>query len=104
FRIQLGPAAVLAWTWMIRPPFGGLNWRSRWIAAILGGAVPVSIAGAVDWATWGRPLQSLWLNAIANWAYGAADTFGTTPWIAYIAKFMIMWGGAAPIVIVLALV
>lgn len=99
FRVQLAPAALLAWVWMIWPA-----WRARLPVAVAGGLVPVVIAGAVDWLTWGRPLQSLWLNAIVNWAYGAASTFGTSPWYAYLAKIDVMWGGATPFVALVALI
>jgi len=99
FRVQLAPAALLAWVWMVRP-----SRRSRLAPAVAGGLLPILVAAIVDWATWGRPLQSLWLNAIVNWAYGAASTFGTSPWFAYFAKIDVMWGGATPFVALAALI
>ena len=92
-RIQVAPAAGLAWLWAIWP-----DWRRRVVPAVAGGVIPVAIAAAVDWATWGLPLQSLWLNAIVNASYGVAAIFGTSPWFAYFAKLDLMWGGATAFV------
>ncbi|HLG87300.1 MAG TPA: hypothetical protein VKZ79_08900 [Alphaproteobacteria bacterium] len=98
-RVQLAPAAGLAWLWAIWP-----DWRRRSIPAAAGGLVPVVIAGAVDWATWGEPLRSLWLNALVNSSYGVAAIFGTSPWFAYFAKIDLMWGGATAFVALAAAV
>lgn len=103
-RVQFAPAALLAWAWMMWPACIDKAERARIAPAILGGLLPLLLAAVVDWMSWGRPLQSLWLNVIVNWNYGAASSFGVGPWYHYFAKFVILWGGAVPFVIAAAII
>jgi hypothetical protein len=92
-RFQFAPTAVLIWVLLVWPA-----WRTRALPAVLGGVIPLLIGMIADWITLGRPFQSVWLNFLVNWTYGASAVFGTAPWYAYFGKLAVMWGGALPFV------
>lgn len=96
-RFQYGPAALAVW--------GILAWRDRRTglpAAVLGGLIPVLAGGLSDWISLGRPFQSIWLNFIVNWNYGASSAYGTSSWYAFFGKFALMWDGAFAFILALA--
>jgi hypothetical protein len=73
-RLQLAPAIALAGIALCRRDFG------RWRAGLLGGLVPVLMAGGLDWVTWGEPFRSFFLNVYLNVFLGvAAHEFGASP-------------------------
>ena len=86
FRIQLAPAIGIGV--ML------LGWRhpgARLVPLCLGAAVPLLLSGLLDWATLGRPFQSIWLYFWVNAVGGAADTFGTAPWYRYLTFLFSAW-------------
>jgi hypothetical protein len=86
FRVQLAPAIALGMLLL-----GGRQPRDRLIPLCLGAAVPLALSGLLDWATWGRPFQSIWLYFWVNSIHGAADRFGTAPWYHYLAYLLNGW-------------
>jgi len=85
-RVQLAPAIAVG---MLMS--GGRQPRDRLVPLALGAAVPVALSGALDWATWGRPFQSIWLYFWVNSVDGAADLFGTLPWHHYLTFLLNGW-------------
>jgi hypothetical protein len=79
-RVQIAPAIAVGMLWS-----AGRQIHSRLVPLILGAAVPLALSGLLDWATWGRPFQSIWLYFWVNSVYGASDLFGTSPWYHYLA-------------------
>lgn len=77
-RLQLAPAIVLAIV-----ATGACDRAGRLLPLCLGAAVPVVLAGLLDWATWGWPFESLVLYFWVNWVEGVASLFGTEPWYRY---------------------
>jgi len=79
FRVQLAPAVAVG---MLLS--AGRRVHDRLIPLVLGAVAPLALSGLLDWGTWGRPFQSIWLYFWVNWVYGAADLFGTSPWYHYL--------------------
>lgn len=70
-RLQLAPAVAVAGLLLC-----GGNFR-RWRLALPAAALPVLAAGLLDWATWGQPFRSFWLNLYVNmFLHVAAQVFG----------------------------
>ena len=86
FRIQLAPAIAIGVLLL-----GGRHVRERLIPLCLGAAVPLVLSGLLDWATLGRPFQSIWLYFWVNAVDGAADKFGTAPWYRYLTFLFNAW-------------
>ena len=55
-------------------------------AFLFGFALPVLGLGVLDWATWGRPFQSVYENVRLNVFGGVASSNGISPWYAYFIK------------------
>jgi hypothetical protein len=96
-RLQLAPAIAIAGIVLCgRPPW-------RWLAALPAGAAPVLAVGLLDWATWGEPFRSFWLNIYLNVFRGvAAHEFGTEPLTYYIFMMGLDWFWTFPVILVLA--
>ena len=86
FRMQLAPAIAVGVLLL-----AGRQLRDRLIPLCLGAAVPLVLSGLLDWATWGRPFQSIWLYFRVNSIDGAADVFGTAPWYHYLTYLLNIW-------------
>lgn len=73
-RPHLAPGAAVAWLWFVaRAP------RARLPVALLGAALPVLVFGIVDWATHGRPFESLLVNLRFNVGEGHSLDWGWLP-------------------------
>jgi GPI mannosyltransferase 3 len=97
-RVQLAPAVALIVLW---PAAGG--WRRRVSALLAGGFAALLLGAALDWATLGAPLASLWRPVLYNLYRGVSDDFGTQPWNYYFAGEFGLWrGGAAALLVLVA--
>ena len=98
-RIQIAPAVafVAVWPWRSAAP---LPLRLR--PLIVGGAVALVLFGAVDAATWGWPLESIWRNVAINLFDGVSTLWGVTPWYAYFDFVLFYWGVVTVAMLVLA--
>jgi len=95
-RLQLAPAIALAGIALCGRDF------ARWRAGLLGGLVPVLMAGGLDWVTWGEPFRSFFLNVYLNVFLGvAAHEFGASPAFYFVSIIMIEWLWTLPVMIVL---
>jgi hypothetical protein len=81
-----------------------LAWRDwLWLAA--GGlAVLLPVGGLLDWATWGSPFQSIWLNVVRNTVQGVSGSMGTYTWDFYPEYLAETFQPGAAVMIVLAVV
>ncbi len=70
------------------------------VAALL--AVGIA-SGLLDWVTWGRPFQSIWLNYVRNAVQGISGGMGAEPWYYPFAYFFVAWAAATPILLGLAI-
>ncbi|MDR3521977.1 MAG: mannosyltransferase [Acidocella sp.] len=83
FRMQLAPAIALAGVVLCgRQP-------ARWGVALASAALPVLLAGILDWYSWGQPFRSFWLNIYINTNLGV--TFGGNPFGYYLHMMTLMW-------------
>ncbi|WP_188581864.1 hypothetical protein [Azorhizobium oxalatiphilum] len=91
FRIQLGPIVLLVGLWVAR-----LNIRA-YAAFVLGGIWPLLFLGALDWATWGMPFQSI-IKYVKYQSVAIGETgdgrFGFVPWYHYPGWILAYWSGA----------
>lgn len=92
-RVQLAPAVALAAVWT---GFGAL--RRSWSVFALSLMGPILGSGLLDWATWGTPFQSTWVNVFLNLG-GVAASFGVQPWWWYAGIELWHWNVAAPFVL-----
>lgn len=77
--------------------------RRAWLTLAAGGAaVILLVLGGLDWASWGTPFQSVWLNFRRNAVDGVSAMMGTEPWSYPFAFFLADWGIAAPVLVGLA--
>ncbi len=70
-RIQLAPAALVMLLWLL--------WddpRRAVLRIAPAAAIPVVAFGLLDWATFGWPFQSFWMNVYANTVAGVSHYFG----------------------------
>jgi hypothetical protein len=96
FRLQLAPAIALAGVFLCRR-----NAR-YWYAALAASALPVVAAGLLDWATWGQPFRSFWLNIDLNLFHDvAALQFGRDPVLFYVQEIVLSWMWSLPLIAVL---
>lgn len=95
-RLQLGPAIAVSLLGICR-----LRPRA-YLAAGLGVLGPVLMLGLVDWATWGRPFQSVLVNFQINYVADTASRFGTSPWYQYAVLQAGYWSYAAALIALLA--
>lgn len=79
-RYQMAPALLVIAIWHARR-----EWKKWLLLSTVACASVLSIAGALDWVTLGRPFQSLWLNFALNAVSGVSAQFGRDPWYAYLA-------------------
>lgn len=94
-RYQLAPAYALVALYA-----GRLEWKTCWLPLVLGAALPILAAGLLDWITWGRPFQSMWLNYYNDIVVGVTAAQGVEPWYWYIGVEVLSWSGAlVPILI-----
>ena len=96
-RLQLAPAAALIVLWPV-----GAEWRARFLALVAGGAAVVAAGAALDWATLGSPLASVWRNVYYNLYLGVSSGFSVEPWWFYLAGELGVWLAGAPVVLFLA--
>lgn len=98
-RIQIAPAVafVALWPWRNATPLPRRVWP-----LIAGGAAALALFGAVDAATWGWPLESLWRNVEINLFDRVSSDFGVMPWYAYVDIVLHYWGALAIALLVLA--
>lgn len=92
-RIQLAPAILVVALWTCR-----MHVRDRWLPLVVAGLFPVLVLGAVDYATWGSPFQSVWKNYSINLIHNRAASYGTDPFYYYAYKFTALWGTALLVV------
>jgi hypothetical protein len=97
-RFHLGPALAVAALYAART-----DWHGRWPALLAGAALPVAGQAVLDWASWGAPLQSVWLNLWVNLGEGRSEFYGTQPFYWYPGRLLLAWGPGLPPVLVLAL-
>ena len=97
-RLPLAPAGLLCMGLAVWPAP-----RERWRPLIGGAAAVLLLAAVFDWITLGTPLQSVWLNVWLNLVQGVAAAFGIAPWHAYLRWTAAVWGGLAPVLMVLVL-
>jgi len=98
-RIQIAPAVafVALWPWRNAAP---LPLRIR--PLIAGGVAALVLFGAVDTATWGWPLESVWRNVEINLFDGVSTYFGVMPWYEYLDIVLYYWGALVIAILVLA--
>ncbi len=72
--------------------------------AAFGYCVPVLFQGALDWATWGRPFNSLIVNVQKNWVENVASFYGVSPWYEYFKGVPADWDTGFTALFVLSLV
>lgn len=85
-REQLAPAIALIGLMLC-----GRSLR-RWGLALGAAALPVLLAGGLDWLTWGQPFRSFWLNIYLNAVLGvAAGSFGGEPVSFYALHLLEDW-------------
>ena len=95
-RIQLAPAIAIAGIVLC----GRHVWR--WRVALLAAALPVLIAGMLDWYSWGQPFRSFWLNIYLNiFLHIASHEFGSDPPGFFIFMLAVDWRWALPVVVFL---
>jgi hypothetical protein len=86
-RFQLAPAlAVVAI---------GAAWRDvrrGWLPLLAAAAGPVLLLGAVDWATWGSPFQSIWKNIDVNFFHNRSAIYGVEPFYWYATQLISRYG------------
>lgn len=75
----------------------------RFVRVVAGAALVAALSGGLDWATWGSPFQSVWLNFRLNALQGVSGAMGAQPWFYYAAYYPVAWGALAPLLLVLAL-
>ena len=98
-RIQLAPAAAVILLWsMVGGP------RGRLLPLVVGAAVALGLAGALDAVTWGYPFLSMWRNFVYNTYYGVSSYFGTEPWTFYPQVLFAYWGATAGLLVLLVCV
>lgn len=68
---------------------------------VAGGVAALVLFGAVDAATWGWPLESVWRNVEINLLDGVSSEFGVAPWYAYVDIVLYYWGALAIALLVL---
>jgi hypothetical protein len=96
-RLQLAPAVAIAGIVLCRRD------PRRWALALAVAAVPVFLAGGLDWFTWGQPFRSFWLNVYLNVFRGvAAQTFGASPAGFFVYILGLDWLWTLPVIILLA--
>lgn len=103
---------LLGLTAMLRIPlapvvaFAGLRglWGQTgraWAKAAAAGAAVVLACGLLDWATLGRPFQSIIKYIWVNQAEGAADYYGVESWAMYLVALVWSWGWLTPVFLLL---
>jgi hypothetical protein len=87
-RFQYAPAlvVVLALT--------GRGGNRRWLPLLAAAAMPILLAGLLDFATWGSPFQSVWKNYASNVLAGRSLTYGVASPFYYVLQFARIWGAA----------
>jgi len=96
-RLQLAPAIAIAGIFLCRRD------AARWRAGLLAGAVPVLLAGLLDWITWGEPFRSFYLNIYLNLFRGvAAQEFGASPPAFFAGVLFLDWLWTLPVILLLA--
>ncbi|MGE0668694.1 MAG: hypothetical protein AB7O49_19230 [Sphingomonadales bacterium] len=87
-RFHLAPALAVAALGIC-----GVNrgWRP-WASFLAGAALPVLLQAALDWATLGLPLQSIWLNFWLNVVVGVSDGAGVSPFATLLLMPAHIWG------------
>jgi hypothetical protein len=94
-RVQLGPAIGLAGLLTCRR-----DMRKRLLPLAAGFALPVALLGALDWLTWGAPFHSVIVYVRTNLA--VAKQFGVNPPMTYFGWETVIWGPAAPLILITA--
>ena len=67
--------------------------RRRWkpaLGAVAGGLIVAAALGALDWATWGHPFESMLKYLTFNLGSGVANKFGSEPWT-YFFPVILKW-------------
>jgi len=95
-RQQLAIAIAIAGIFLCRGDI------ARWRAGLLGGALPVLLAGLLDWITWGEPFRSFYLNVYLNVFRGlAVQEFGASPPAFFLDYLLVDWLWTFPVMLVL---
>jgi hypothetical protein len=98
FRFHLAPAIAVA-----AVAICGLDFRHRWLPLAAGALIPTALAGALDWATWSYPFQSIWLNFWLNVVDHVSQGFGVSPWYMLAKDEVTFWGGATALIVLCAI-
>jgi hypothetical protein len=94
-RVHLAPAVFIIVIWSL--------WRGerqRLPALVAGGFCALASAMALDWATLGYPLASVWRNVLYNVIHGVSAEFGVEPWYYYLLGELGIWAAGAPFLLV----
>lgn len=81
----IGPAGLYALIAILRSPIAPV--RARWKPFLAGALASVLFQGALDWATWGMPFHSTWMNVKRNLLDHVAAQYGVSPWDQYFLEF-----------------
>lgn len=87
-RFHLSPALAVAALGIC----GVSRGHKPWTAFLAGAAIPVALLAAVDWATLGLPLQSIWLNFWLNVVVGVSKGAGVSPFATLFLMPVQIWG------------
>lgn len=98
-RVNLAPAALVLAVYVCRGQF-----RAAWAPLCVGGVATFVAAGLLDAVTWDYPFQAFIANVWVNIVESKSHEFGISPWYHYVAKWVVVWGGAmVPILALCAL-
>jgi hypothetical protein len=67
---------------------------------VAGGFCALASAMALDWATLGFPLASVWRNVLYNVFHGVSAEFGVEPWYYYLLGELGIWAAGIPFLLV----
>lgn len=97
-RLQLTPVVCLVVALAVFRD--KLKWHGPAKFVVIGAAVPLLLAGALDAVTLTYPFQSFWLYLWVNVGLGAAATFGTMPWYGFfLFKLAYWWIAGVPLLV-----
>ena len=95
-RVQIAPAVVIASA--LSAAIGG---RTRTVALAVGAVLGLALAGAIEWSWWGSLFQGQRGYLEMEFTRTASAFFGREPLTFFAKEYVLMYGAALPLLVVL---
>ena len=91
-RMQIAPAVGIALLMT-----AVVHGRPRFLSIVSGGVCALVLVGTIEWLWWGIPFRGHWGYLVMEFVHKASSFFAREPVTFYVKNYVLMYGGALPV-------